>query len=228
MSIGKKIKDLRKAKDIPQGDFAEKINISQSYLSFIESDKKEPTLAVFNKIAAALDTTVGELMGETEPKEKSNIAAIIPLSGKFIDVDVYDLKTCAGFGWDHDCIDVEKIGTESIPKEWIGPVDQERPPFAVIVEGDSMEDAGIISGTYAVINPGAEVSSGEAAMVRYGIDRTVALKRVYRMPGGGIELRSATPGYPVIRYSHDQQRDEDDWCEIMGKIMITFGRPIRG
>jgi transcriptional regulator with XRE-family HTH domain len=54
MNLGKTIKDLRKDKGIKQLQLAESCSITQSYLSNIESNKKEPTLSVLNQICTNL------------------------------------------------------------------------------------------------------------------------------------------------------------------------------
>ena len=62
MQIGKTIKDLRKKKGLKQIEFAKKCNLSQSYLSLIEKEKKEPTLSMLKQIAAVLETPVPVLV----------------------------------------------------------------------------------------------------------------------------------------------------------------------
>jgi SOS-response transcriptional repressor LexA len=96
------------------------------------------------------------------------------------------------------------------------------------ISGDSMEDADMPDGAYAVINPSEVVHSGDAAMCQYGAFRDVALKWVYFMPDGAIELRSATPGYPVMRYEKDSEKFEYEPLVIIGKVTATVGRPKRG
>lgn len=62
MQIGKTIKDLRKKKGLTQIEFAKKCNLSQSYLSLIEKDNKEPTLSMLRQIAAILEIPVPVLV----------------------------------------------------------------------------------------------------------------------------------------------------------------------
>ena len=54
MDIGKTIKSLRLRKGFNQGDFAIKCGLSQSYLSLIETGRKEPTLSLLKQIASCL------------------------------------------------------------------------------------------------------------------------------------------------------------------------------
>ena len=58
MNIGSTISSLRKSKNISQVDFAEGCHISQAYLSLIEGNKKEPTLATLKDIANYLKVPI--------------------------------------------------------------------------------------------------------------------------------------------------------------------------
>jgi|AntRauTorckE5430_2_1112549.scaffolds.fasta_scaffold14891_1 transcriptional regulator with XRE-family HTH domain len=55
MRIGETIKELRKLKKYKQSDFAEQCEITTTYLSLIENNKKNPSLDVLQKISNALE-----------------------------------------------------------------------------------------------------------------------------------------------------------------------------
>jgi XRE family transcriptional regulator, regulator of sulfur utilization len=55
MNIGKVIKDTRKQKGQTQTEFALSCEITQTYLSQIENNSKEPNLSTLKKITANLD-----------------------------------------------------------------------------------------------------------------------------------------------------------------------------
>jgi len=55
MNVGVTIKSLRKEKGIRQVDFAKECEISQTYLSQIENDERNPTLDVLERISKALE-----------------------------------------------------------------------------------------------------------------------------------------------------------------------------
>lgn len=55
MNIGKVIKDIRKQKKQTQTEFAQLCEITQTYLSQIESNTKEPNLSTLKKISVNLD-----------------------------------------------------------------------------------------------------------------------------------------------------------------------------
>gem|GEM_PF-5754855 len=50
---------------------------------------------------------------------------------------------------------------------------------------------------------------------------------VYNLPGGTIELRSATPGFPIFTYTAEQQKTGCG-VVIIGKVMVYTGLPKRG
>lgn len=56
MNIGKRIKELRKIKNIKSKDLAEKAFISQSFLSEIENNRAQPSLDTLFSICKVLDT----------------------------------------------------------------------------------------------------------------------------------------------------------------------------
>ena len=66
--IGKRIKEVRTARKMAQMLLAEKCDISDSYLSYIECGRKTPSLEVIIRIARELDTTVDSLLeGNQKP-----------------------------------------------------------------------------------------------------------------------------------------------------------------
>ena len=56
MNIGATIENLRKKKNIKQNELAKLSNITPSYLSLIESNKKDPNLSTLRSISTALNT----------------------------------------------------------------------------------------------------------------------------------------------------------------------------
>jgi len=55
MKVGATIKKLRKEKGFRQIDFADKCSISQTYLSQIENDERNPTIDVLERISNVLE-----------------------------------------------------------------------------------------------------------------------------------------------------------------------------
>lgn len=62
VAFGKRVKQLRQLRELTQQEFAEKANISISFLGNIERGNKSPTVETLQKMADALDVTLSELM----------------------------------------------------------------------------------------------------------------------------------------------------------------------
>lgn len=66
MSVGKRIRDARKAAGMTLDELAAKAEISKTYLWELEKDEageKKPSADILLKIANALSTTIGQLLG---------------------------------------------------------------------------------------------------------------------------------------------------------------------
>lgn len=75
MKLGTAIRNLRKAKGMKQAEFASRVGLSQSYLSQVEGNKKEPSVEVLKKVSDLAGVPLPVLLwdsltGEDVPKEK--------------------------------------------------------------------------------------------------------------------------------------------------------------
>jgi len=61
-TLGQNIKRIRLKKRMSQGDICRAIEMDRSYMSAIESGKKNVTIAVLEKLASALYVSVDELL----------------------------------------------------------------------------------------------------------------------------------------------------------------------
>lgn len=68
LNFGKNIANMRSKQKISQEELAKKAAISRSMLSKIERDEVSPTIAIANKIARGLHTSVSALLDETQPE----------------------------------------------------------------------------------------------------------------------------------------------------------------
>lgn len=71
--IGQQIRKIRKAHGLSQEELAEKINISTTHMSHIETGNTKLSLPVFVDIAAALDVRTDELL-DSNPHAATSIA----------------------------------------------------------------------------------------------------------------------------------------------------------
>lgn len=64
MHLGYNIEKHRKAKKLTTVELASMAGVKPQFISQIENGKRSPSLKILLKIAAALDTTTSELLGE--------------------------------------------------------------------------------------------------------------------------------------------------------------------
>lgn len=62
MTLGEKIKYLRKNQNMSQEALATTLNINRNYLSRIETDKSEPTASIIKKISNLFGISVNSLL----------------------------------------------------------------------------------------------------------------------------------------------------------------------
>ena len=60
--LGQNIKRIRLRRKMSQGDICRKLNMDRSYMSAIESGKKNVTLGILEKLANALGVSADELL----------------------------------------------------------------------------------------------------------------------------------------------------------------------
>lgn len=73
VTLGSTVRRLRNQADLTQEQLAERIEISPSYLSHIESDRREPRIEVLRQLAQELPVWPGLLLGtvvQTEMPEE--------------------------------------------------------------------------------------------------------------------------------------------------------------
>ena len=62
MNIGRSIIELRKQKDLSQGELAKGAGISQAYLSQIENNKKDPSTDLIKKLSQQLGQSTAAIL----------------------------------------------------------------------------------------------------------------------------------------------------------------------
>lgn len=78
VETGKRIKEIRDAKGLTQIAFAEKINVSRSYMNKIENGSKSPSIDLLIEIAVFGDVTLdylilGRIQDETQNKKETEL-----------------------------------------------------------------------------------------------------------------------------------------------------------
>ena len=67
--FGERLGRLRKAKGLTQTELGKKVDLSQRMVAYYEKDEAQPPGPLLVDLANALETSVDELLGKTDPKE---------------------------------------------------------------------------------------------------------------------------------------------------------------
>lgn len=81
--FGAHLRNLRIQKNLSQEKLAEAADISVSFLGGIERGQKSPTLETIQKLAAALQLSITELMTFSSPTANDNDAVLKDMINKF-------------------------------------------------------------------------------------------------------------------------------------------------
>lgn len=223
--LGKKIRGIRGG--VSQGQLAKKVGISQAFLSEIERGTKTPSIEVLQAIAKALNVSMGDLLeGENNPcvLEKALIATPpLPRQSARLDtkpkmsIPVISGQTpaCAGNGNGIETAIAEAEDFIDVDRDAFPILDDLRRPFAIYVDGDSMEEMNIPDGSMAVINPAEDVRDGECALVCY--KGLWSIKGIRWNKDGSVSLLAGKPQYNMV-IPHEETED-DLWFSILGKVV---------
>ena len=239
MIISERIKKLRKQNGLNQAELAEHIGVSPMTERRWEWGQRSPRAEELAKLAAALHTTVGYLMGIEEPApegsgaEKPEGAAAAPdkrpapphqeiVSNvrfiKTVKVPLYSsiIKACCGEGNGYDSdMELEVEGTLDIPASELEAYSWQVGPrgFGTIrVEGDSMEPR--IHDGEIILFGDLQLSNGNFALVRY--DDRFIVRGVWNDRNGHFTLRALNPAYKDIDVDTE---DESKSFYIYGKVI---------
>lgn len=81
MTIGEKIRSVRKAHNMTQKDLASMMGVNQSHVSQYENDYKSPSMETLARFADALGCEISDLV----PEKKAIFLGSTPLSGMIMD-----------------------------------------------------------------------------------------------------------------------------------------------
>ncbi|MDD3768941.1 MAG: LexA family transcriptional regulator, partial [Aminobacterium colombiense] len=231
-----KLKKCRETLEMTQQEVAEKSGYSRNSIINWEKGLRTPDANVLKTLAQVFGTTVAYLMGETEEPAASKEATVrkdsIRHFDQWIEIPVLDPTAiaCAGRG-NGGMIEIYASAEKTIllPIDVVGniSIDADKKPFAVLVEGDSMEGAGIPDRSTVVVNPAEEVYDGDVALVCFGLQKEWAIKWVYfDTKDGSVEIRSAAPQYKPRSFTKEEINM--GLFYIVGKVTLLTAVPRKG
>lgn len=205
LSIGRKLKKLRKEHHLTQKEVANELGISQQLLGMYENDKRIPKINRIKKLTKFYGITYEELMDS----ECSSSKSVIQLSS-WIKVPVLGEIACGQPLLAEENIEAyQSIPANMLPRN-------ARDVFGLYAHGDSMYPH-IEDGDLLIIHKQSYVEDGEVAAVLINEDAT--LKRIKHL-GDQILLMPDNHDYdPIILNPNDDNR-------ILGKVILKISKSI--
>lgn len=187
MTLGEKIKKLRKRMPLTQAELAKKLKIAPSAVSAWEQNKNRPLMDKLTILANIFDVSINYFFENDDVSnnvvnEIDTIYDAAPITTK---LPIVGRISCG-----NGIIAYENVeGYEETPKAWLNGGKY----FYLRAKGDSMIGARINDGDLLLIRQQEDVEDGEIAAVY--VDGDAKLKRVYKREGNLI-LQSENPKYP--------------------------------
>lgn len=195
-SLGQKIREIRTQKNISRKRFAQRLDVVESRVSQIESDRiKSPGIEQVKKYAEALEVSVSELIGEPVQHKR-----LVPLLDWI----------CAGNGQPTHESPHPGHSEEYVETDLTAPR-----IFALRIQGDSMLPL-FREGETILVNPDLEVMPGDFCVAKIENEEAATLKRLVRV-GTVYFLQPLNPAYdniPVtkkVRIVGRVVRSQKDW-----------------
>jgi len=201
IGYGKRIKEARGK--LTQEELANKVGVKTTYISDIETERKNPSGRLIRLISIISNFNENWLLRGEGPKyiHKKETS----LSPDQVRIPLYSYVPASP----PEELEEIKEGEITLPKNILPPGEY----WAIRVSGDSMINAHILDGTIVIIRQTPEVNSGSIALVRIGNE--ITLKRIYIFPKRVI-LRSENPGYNDLEISLGEYRG----VEVLGEALL--------
>lgn len=207
MSLGGRIKSIRKQLGLNQTEFAQKIKVSQAVISGYETDNYTPELETLLKIASVGSVTLDWLLTGVESSFKPPISDVSkiasnasPAPGNWYPVVA---RVAAGM---HLVAELDVVESIFIPYQ------KQNGNFAVVVEGDSMDGgfAPIAAGDYVLIDTSQTPLPGDIVVIV--AEGRQMVKQLGAVTSDNLELRSFNKEYAPIYVTKDS-------IEIMYRVV---------
>lgn len=193
--FAKNILNLRKQKDLTQGDLAEILGVGVSTVSDWEKAKKYPRAGVVEKLSSHFNIPKSRLFEEVNGRSYLGFSemAMVPVVKKI---------SCSNGYVTYENVDRH----EATPLSWVSGGEY----FYVLAVGDSMINARIYDGDLLLLHSQEDVEEGEIAAVL--LNNEIVIKRVFKN-GGILILHSENPSFSPI-YGNDEKNK----IKILGKL----------
>lgn len=240
MSFAQRLRNLRTAKGMSLQDVADRMGVSRQTVHEWETGKSQPRMVRVEQLSAALGVSEQDLLGaEPQPESLPEIrfsareasptySTLEPIlawdhpddlpEGEFVMVPKLDIKLSAGNGHEQLEINLTRSTPLAFRASWVR--EKRLKPnklAAMTATGNSMEP-GIFDGDSLVVDTSqTEVLDGKVYALWY--DGGERVKRLYRLPGGGLRIKSDNPDHPPI----EVQPEKLEHVRILGRVVHRSG-----
>lgn len=195
MSVGVRLKQLRKSSGKTQRDLAKSLYVTASSIGMYERDERTPSPDVLKKYADIFDVSLDYILGNSRNLKKGEDYATINVYGSIpagIPIEAIE-----------DITDTEDISFKDF--------DKNKTYIGLKVEGDSMYPK-YLEGDTIILELTPDCKSGtDAAVYVNGYEAT--LKTVIKNDNGTITLMPINTSYPPKTY-----RKDDEPIKILGIV----------
>lgn len=198
------VKEARRRSGFSQLKLGELVGVSRDTIRRWENGVSEPVMEQIEKIQEATGHAY-------------NGASLYRYRTRQIPVISMRTPACAGGGNGLDCIELDTERTTDVDDNLFTTFDESRKPFAVYVDGDSMEEMDICDGDIAVINPAEMPLDGECALISY--KGRWSIKGIFWNRDGSVTLKAGKPQYDMV-ISKEEAEDEN-WFKVIGKVILS-------
>ena len=77
LQVAGQVRDIRKARHLSQRQLAGRMQVPRTYISKIENGKAIPTLGSLERLAAALEVNVSQLVRDSRSRRDEEVAAVL-------------------------------------------------------------------------------------------------------------------------------------------------------
>lgn len=239
-TIANRIAEAREAKGLNQSELGRQLGITPQSVQSWEAGNSAPRGTRLEKLAKVLDTTVDYLVTGKMPlfpsrepgihveanTDPSGLEPVIvwddstPLDSDEVSVPfLKEVELSAGSGRtaiQQSSTKRLRFGKYTLKNQGVDP----EAARCVCVSGNSMEPVLRNGSTVAIDTSSTRVVDGDMYGISHG--GQLRVKQLYRLPGGGLRVRSFNRDeHPDEEYSNTQIRDQE--IEILGRVFWSGG-----
>lgn len=218
-TIGERIRELRKSKNMTQTEFGKKFGIVKSTVSSYETGNSVPDdeikRAICNYFNVSADYLLGISIQAEKPAENDELETLFKKHSNIRPIEYRSFPVLGKIACGKPKFADEERETVVLADAHIDA------DFILYADGDSMTGARIMPGDIVFIKKQPVVDNGEIAAVM--IDDEATLKRVYYYPEKNkLVLYPENPKYEPLIYINEELND----VRILGKA-VAFQSAVR-